>query len=329
MGSDFRALLTLPGMSGTRGITVNRNHRSSALAATPALLLALLLVPACGGGGSGDDKGEAEKKALEAAAAGLVEPVGLLSAYQPHLAPPDDKQKYFPQRHADLDRAMAAAATEIRHAANAARQNLERAGAAGTKDVEPALKGVTVACTDATELEALAKCATAVTALDAALQKADAARTAAGASAKIPRIAPESVTSAAKKSLDNFLKAKGSSAVDVEYVKKRSDPGVTSADVISACQAAVAEADTTQKQFERTEEHIRLIAVTHKMSLESQCGRLSGADTMQKDVAGCKKKAKTPDCKVVCGKAKAMISDGLPAAAFEPFAKEYAEICEK
>ena len=297
--------------------------------ATLLLAPALLLAAACGNDGGANAKAEAEKKALDAAAAGLVEPVGLLSAYQAHLAPPDEKLKYFPQRHPDLDRAMAAAATEIRHAANAARQNVERAGAEGTKDLEAALKGVTVACTDATETEALAKCATAVKALDAALVKLETARTAAGAVTKVPHIAAESITPGAKKSLDKFLKAKGSSAADAEFIKKRSDPGVMAQDVIGACQAAVAEADTTQREFERAEEHIRLIAVTHKMSLESQCGRLGNADTMQKDVANCKKKAATPECKVVCGKAKALLEDGLPAAAFEPLSKEYADICEK
>ena len=293
------------------------------------LLPATLLLAACGNNNAENAKAEAEKKAMDAAAASLAEPVGLLSAYQPHLAPPAEKDKYFPQRHPDLDRAMAAAATEIRHAANAARQAVERAAAEGTKDLETALKGVTVACTDATETEALAKCATAVKALDAALEKTDTARTAAGAATKFPRIAPESITPNAKKSLDKFLKAKGNSAADIEFVKKRSDPGVMSQDVIGACQAAVAEADKTQTEYERAEEHIRLIAVTHKMALESQCGRLGNADTMQKDVAGCKKKAKTPECKVVCGKAKALIDDGVPAAAFEPLAKEYTEVCEK
>jgi hypothetical protein len=289
----------------------------------------LLLAAACGNKDDAGAKAEAEKKALDAAAASLVEPVGLLSAYQPHLAPPAKTDKYFPQRHPDLDRAMVAAATEIRHAANAARQNVERAGAEGTKDLEAALKGVTVACTDASETEALGKCAVAVTALDAALQKLETARAAAGASTKVPRIAPDSITPAAKKSLDRFLKASGSSAADVEFLKKRSDPGVMTQDVIGACQAAVAEADNTQREFERVDEHIRLIAVTHKMSLESQCGRLGNADTTQKDVANCKKKATTPECKVVCGKAKALIEDGLPAAAFESFAKEYTEVCEK
>ncbi len=290
---------------------------------------ALFATSACGNKGGADAAAEAEKKALDAAAASLVQPIGLVSAYHAELAAPPSKEKYFPARHPDLDRAMAAAATEIRHAVNAARQALDRAGANGTKDLETAIKAVTVACTDATESEALAKCVTSVTALDGALQKVDAVRAAAGATTKFPRVAPESVTEEAKKSLANYLKAKGSSAADQAYIKKRSDPGATSADVIGACQAAVEVATNTQAEFERSEEHIRLIAVTHKMAVESQCGRLSTAETLQKDLGDCKKKAKTPECKVVCGKVKSMVDDGLPAAAFEPLSKEYQDICAK
>ncbi|MBK8257111.1 MAG: hypothetical protein IPK82_31125 [Polyangiaceae bacterium] len=295
---------------------------------TGLVLSTLALLTGCGAG-SGDEKAAAEKAALDAAATALVEPVGLISAYRPHLAPPDDKVKYAPKNHADLDRAMGAAANEIRHAANAARQAVERAGAAGTKDLETALKGVTAVCMDTQEHEVVAKCATAVTALDSALEKAEAARTAAGASKKIPRLAPDSITEAAKKSLNSFLKAKGSGPAEAAFLAKRADPGALSADVIGACQAAASEAEATQAQFEKAEEPIRLVAVTHKMMLDVQCGKLSAAETLRKDLGDCKKKAKTPECKVVCGKAKTVVDDGIPAATFEPFVKEYAEICKE
>lgn len=295
-----------------------------------ALLLSLALPLAAGCGGQGaDPKVEAEKKALDAAAAALVEPVGLISGYRPYLAPPDDKDRYAPKRHADLDRAMGAAANEIRHAANAARQNVERAGATGTKDLEAALKGVTGVCKDSQEAEEVAKCAAAVTALDGALQKAEAARAAAGASKPVPRIAPESVTADAKKAVDSFLRARGSGPAEKAFVAKRSEATASTGDVISACQAAASEAEETQRQFERADEPIRLVAVTHKMALDSQCNRMSGAETLRKEVGDCKKNAKTPECKVTCGKAKALVEEGMPAAAFEPFEKEYKEICEK
>ena len=284
---------------------------------------------ACSGKGSGDEKAEAEKKAFDAAAAALAEPVGIIAAYQPYLSPPDFSAKYMPTRHNDSDRAMAAAANEVRHAANAAVQNVERAGAAGTKDLETALKNVAVACADATEAEAIAKCAASVKALDEALGKAEAARTAAGASTKIPRLAADAVTPTAKKSLDNFLKAKGPGVAESAYIQKRGDAAASAADVISACQAAAAEAEGTQRAFEKAEEPIRLVAVTHKMAVDSQCNRLSTAEGLRKDVTDCKKKAKSPECKVACGKAKNLLDEGLPAATFEPLAKDYAAICEK
>ena len=294
-----------------------------------AAALCLIATAGCGSKGSGDEKAEAEKKAFDAAAAALVEPVGIISAYQPHLVAPDFSAKYMPTRHNDSERAQAAAANEIRHAANGAAQNVERAGAAGTKDIEAALKGVSVACADATEVDALAKCAAAVKALDEALVKGDAARTAAGAATKIPRVAEASITENAKKAIAGFLKAKGPGPAESAYITKRADPAASAADVISACQSAAGEAEATQKQFERADEPIRLVAVTHKMSVDSQCNRLSTAEGLRKDVADCKKKAKSSECKVTCGKAKNMLDDGLPAATFEPLAKDYAAICEK
>src|SRR5262245_19917023 len=135
-----------------------------------ALGMALTAGAACSGGGSGDEKAAAEKKAFDDAAAALVGPVGLISAYRPHLVEPDSKVKYYVRRN-DVDRALFAAANEIRHAANSARQNVERTGGEGTKDLVAALTAVTVACTEANDPEAFAKCDKSVAALDAALQK--------------------------------------------------------------------------------------------------------------------------------------------------------------
>ncbi|MFO0590227.1 MAG: hypothetical protein U0441_21975 [Polyangiaceae bacterium] len=294
-----------------------------------AAALCLLATAGCGNKGSGDEKAEAEKKALDAAAAALVEPVGVISAYSPFLTPPDFAAKYMPSKHNDSDRAMAAAANEIRHAANGAAQNVERANAAGTKDIEAALKGVAVACADAVEPEALAKCKDAVKALDDALVKGEAARTAAGATTKIPRVEEASITENSKKAIAGFLKAKGPGPAETAFITKRTDAAASAADVIAACQSAASEAEATQRQFEKADEPIRLVAVTHKMAIDSQCNRLSTAEGLRKDVADCKKKAKSTECKVTCGKAKNMLDDGLPAATFEPLAKDYAAICEK
>lgn len=310
--------------SGTRLVVTQAHQRALAV-----LALGLAFGAGCGNSDDGKAKAEAEKKAFDAAAAVLVEPIGLISAYQPHLSLPDLSKKYTPPRKNDVDKALFEAANEIRHAANGASQNVERAGAEGTKELEAALKSVAVACTDPPGDAEIAKCAAAVTALDAALAKADAARTAAGAATKIPRIAPESVTENAKKSLAAFLKAKGPGTAEQALIAKRADPNAAAGDVIAACQAAATEAEDVQRQFEHAEEPLRLVAVTHKMAVDSQCGRLSAAEGLRKDVGDCKKKAKSPECKVTCGKAKAMLDDGLPAAAFEPLAKDYAANCEK
>lgn len=286
------------------------------------------LVTGCGNKGSGDEKVEAEKKAFDNAAKMLVEPVGLISAYRPHLKAPDETRKFAPKRRSDVDRALTAAANEIRHAANGASQNVERAGAAGTKDLETALKAVAGACAEAADEAAFSKCDASVGALDAALVKADAARTTAGAATKIPRIAPESITAEAKKAIAGFLKVKGPSPAEVTYLAKRADAAVSATDLIAACQAAAGEAEDIQKQFEKAEEPVRLVAVTHKMAVDSQCGQLNAAETLRKDLGDCKKKAKSTECKVVCSKVKAVLDDGVPAAAFVSLESDHATICK-
>jgi hypothetical protein len=318
-------VLTVRRASGTPADILSREQKR--MFAVVGITLAL--GAGCGNKGSGDAAAAAEAKAFDAAAAVLVQPVALISAYRPHLTAPDDSQKYFPKRHSHLDRALTAAANEIRHAANGASQNVERAGAAGTKELETALKAVAGACAEAQEPEAFTKCNVSLTALDAALAKADTARVAAGASTKIPRIAPESVTEEAKKAMAGFLKVKGPNPAEAALMAKRADPAASTADVITACQAAADEADAISKQFEKAEEPLRLVAVTHKMSADSQCGQLTAAETLRKELGDCKKKAKSSECKIVCAKTKGIIDDGLPAASFEPMTKEYAAICEK
>src|SRR5262249_34685012 len=151
---------------------------------------------------------------------------------------------------------------------------------------------------------ALTKCNGAVKALDDALAKSAAAASAAGVATKYTRIATEFVTEDAKKAIGPFLKARGPSAAEKAYVAKRSDANVAVADLVSACQAAADDAGAVAKAYDQADEPVRLIAVTHKMSLDSQCNALNSVDKMGKDVNDCRKKAKTPDCKIACGKAK-------------------------
>ena len=272
---------------------------------------------------------EAEKKAQAEAIADLKEPVALISAYKPHLKQPDGKDKFAPKRSSDTEKATVCAANEIRHAANGVKQKIERRGAASTKELEVALRDVSVACADASEVAAVDKCTASIDALDAALKKIGDTSAAAGVAGKFPRVAPESITDAAKKSLAPFLKAKGESAAEVDYLKKRADPAVAVGDLIAACQAAAGEAETVAKQYEKADEPIRLIAVTHKMSVDSQCNALNAAEGLRKELGDCRKKAKTTECKIICSKVKAIVDDGVRAAAFTPLEKEHAEICDK
>jgi hypothetical protein len=302
---------------------VNTTTRS----ALTALLFALA---ACGKGSNpGDGEGDAEKKAHEAAIADLKQPIALIAAYSPYARFPESTDKYTPQRHPDLDKSTLCAANEVRYAANRARQKLEVSSANATKDLQAALRTVTEACADASEPGTLTKCDAAVKGLDAALEKTGAAAAAMGVAGKYPRVAPESVTDEARTAMASFLKAKGPGANEATYAKKRSDAAASTSDVIASCQAAQADSDDAAHAFEKADEPIRLVAATRKMSMDSQCRRLGELDNLSKDLDGCRKKAKSSECKVVCSKVKTWIDDGLPAAAFAPIEKTRADICGK
>jgi hypothetical protein len=302
-----------------------RNERRSALSsAGVALALVLFHVTACGGGEDKNAAAEAEKKAQEAAAAELKEPIGLLSAYLPYLKPAESKDRYTPKRRPDEERSTAYAAEEIRHVANSARQSL-KGDSPVIKDIITSLTNVASSCTDAQDPTAIDKCSGAIDKLNETLKKSESASQ--GGAVKFPRVGPESVTEQAKKEIGAFLKAKGPGDATSAYMKKRSDPNTSAADLSSACQSALDEASSAAMTFEKSAEPIRLIAVTRKMSMESQCGILTAIETLHKDLKDCRKKAKTPDCKVVCGKAKVKVEDGIPAAAFLPLEKDFAEIC--
>jgi len=301
-----------------------RNVRRSALTSA-GVALAVAFTPACGGGDDKAAAAEAERKAQEAAATELKEPIALISAYLPYLRPADtSKDRFSPKRRPDEERSTAYTAEEIRHVANSARQSL-KGDSPVIKDIVTALQNVAASCTEANDPTAIDKCSGSIDKLNDTLKKSEGASQ--GGAVKFPRVGPESVTEQAKKGIATFLRAKGPGDATKAYITKRSDPNVTTADLSSACQSAVDEAGSSAMAFEKAEEPIRLIAVTRKMSMESQCGVLTATETLHKDLKDCRKKAKTPDCKAICGKAKVRVDDGVPAAAFLPFEKDYAEIC--
>lgn len=283
-------------------------------------LLAVAFPVACNGGGSADaDAGKAQPVPV----AVVAPAVALISAYRPHLKVLPATDKYAPKRRPELDRASAAAANEIRHAANGARQKIDASSSPAAKELVTAFQAVAGACADATEDEAVDKCGATIDALDAALQKnADS-----GDGRKLPRIAPESVTDDAKKAIASLLKTKGPGPAEEAYIKKRGDAATSVADLATACQAAQGEVDAIAAQFEKADEPIRLIAVTHKMSLDSQCHKVEVAEALRKDLEGCRKKAKSTECKIVCSKVKAQLEE-LPAAVFSTMEKDHPEICK-
>jgi len=292
--------------------------------------LGLLALAACNKGPSPEEqKAAAEKQAHEAAIADLKQPIALISAYAPYAVLPEKTDKYAPQRHIDLDKSTLCAANEIRYAANKARQKIETSSADATKGLQASLKAVTEACADADDPDKLAKCSGAVKALDGSLEKTGAAAAAMGVTGKYPRVAPDSVTPEAKAAIAPYLRARGPGAAEKAYVEKRQDPNAKAADVIAACQAAQVDADAAASAFEKADEPIRLTAATRKMARDSQCRRLGELENLNKDLLDCKKKAKSTECHVVCGKVKGWLEEGLPAAAFTPIQKDYAGICDK
>ena len=298
--------------------------------ASSALLLALT-VAACGKGDDGAAAAvAAEKAAHETAITDLKQPVALISGYSPYARYPESPGKYFPARHPDLEKSTLLAANETRYAANKARQKLEAVSSKATEALQAALSAVTQACADADEPGKLTKCTDSVKALDGALEKTGAAATALGVAGKYPRIAPESVTDEARTAMATFLKARGPGGNEKSFADKRSDPKLTPADITTACQTAQDDAAAAAQTYEKADEPIRLVAATRKMAMDSQCRRIGEITNLARDLDECKKKtkAKSTECKVICGKVKVWVDDGFPAAAFEPIAKDFADICK-
>lgn len=282
---------------------------------------------ACNGTAAEADAGNPDKAALEAAAKLLVQPVALIAAYQPYLRAPESKDAYAPRRRNDLQKAGAYAAGEIRFAATGARQKLDPTPV--TKDVFAALGEISKVCADAAESSAFDVCNAAVQALDAALVKAGAAASAAGVAGKLPRVAPEAVTDEARKAITPFQKALQPAPAELAYFAKRGDEKASFNDVIAACQSAGEEAAVMMKGFEHADEPLRLVAVTHKLSIDSQCHTLEATEPLRKDLADCKKKAKSSECKIVCAKVRTRIEEGIPAATFAALEQDANTLCGK
>ena len=312
--SLFRAMLA--GMKPTYRMTL------------AAMGLFVVAAAGCKGNNEAAEKAAAEKKALEAAQAEVNKSVGLISAYLPYMSDPGAKEKYATKRRNDMQRATELAATEIRHVANGARQRVDKGDSAATKALSEAFAAISTACTDANEQPKLDACTAKIKALDEALGKFEAAGTAVGLTAKVPRVGPAAVTDDAKKAIASYVKARGPGQAESAFFAKCADEKATVTAVIEACRAAATETEQVANAYEKADEPIRVLSATHNMSVGAQCNALTAVETVQKEVVACKKK-KTPECNTSCAKAKTILDDGIPAAAFATLPTEYADSCEK
>jgi hypothetical protein len=281
----------------------------------------------CGGGGdagtgsTGGDDGQ--KAALGKVAEMLKEPLALIAGYKTFIVPPDATAKYVPKRRPVYDKSAAAASNEIRAAANDARQKIPSAAGSVGADITKALNDTAGACADAADDDAFKKCVDAVNALDDALGKAS---TASGVN--FGKVATATPTEASKKTVGRLEKAKGPGAAEKVFFEKRADASASSKDVIAACQTAAAEVDAVWNQYEKAEPPIHDTAIVHKQNIDAQCHRMEGLGDLQTTVTECKKSPKKPDCVTACGKAKAEIDEGIPAASFESLTKAVADSCK-
>jgi hypothetical protein len=305
--------------------SVKTTHRTT-LAAIGMFLFA---VAGCKGKDEAAEKAAAEKKALEAALPEVGKAVAKISAYLPYTADPGALEKYATKRRNDMQRATELAATEIRHTANGARQRVDSGDSPTTKALADAFAAIATACVDANEQAKLDACTAKVKALDDALGKYEAACTAAGITAKVPRVGPAAVTEEAKKAIAPYVKARGPGKAESAFYAICADEKATVTAVIDACKAAAAETEQVADAYEKADEPIRVLAATHKMSIGAQCNVLTGTETAQKEVADCKKKPKTSECNTSCAKAKTILDEGVLAAAFASLEKEYTAVCEK
>lgn len=308
------------------------------LCGTACVLLVFLL----GCDGAKPDEPMGGKVGYETAAADLKEAVATVAAFQPYLHQEEDKTAYAPTRRADEIKQAFYAATEIRHAANRARQKADRSTSSVTKELVPTFEKLNKACTNPEDMDDVAKCDAEVKALDAVLQDHASKSSAAGATGTFPRVVPEAITDAAKASRDRFKKAMGPTEQEIKYLATRADKSISPQDLITACQTAANTANEVMNEFQKAgDPELQKLAAIHKLSLDSQCNKLTMTDSLLTGLGLCtpeeiKKRPKPPpgeeesdECQRVCAQSKTQIDKGIPAAAFEKFPEAFAESCEE
>ena len=296
---------------------------------TALMAVAAFTAAAC----NGDKAAVDDKAAYEALINDIKERVGLISVYVEHLDKPKP-QKYDPEKRTDLDRAAQYAANEIRHAANGASQKVAKSKSEGIKALTAVLDNVSRTCAEVEGDEQVGKCRDAVSALDAALQEHASKASAAGVTAKFPRIAPEFITEKAKVALAMFNEARGPGPVEAKYLEQRRDTKVTPDELASACEAGAAEATATLNKMEKTgDAEIRKVAAHHKAALDGQCNRMKDAASLVSTIVQCMATEKKDEemeaaCRLACSKIRGRVERGIPTAGLERLSKDYEEGCQ-
>ncbi|MSP25421.1 MAG: hypothetical protein EXR75_09705 [Myxococcales bacterium] len=286
-------------------------------------------VAAVGCGNKAVDPAEKERAGYGTAIAETRDMVGVVAAFLPYLEAKPAAGKYVPKRRADLDRGASFAANSIRGAANRARLKLLSSPSDVPKALTEAFIAITKACQDADGAEALGVCRASVDALDKALAEAGTKAAALGITEKFPRVSSEFIADKAKKELAPFLMAMGVGAkVEDAYFAVLADEKAAPRDVYEACKTAETEAELKTRELEKVNDELRKVAAVHEQSLEGQCVRLNRTDGTWQELAPCKKDKKKDECVLACSKAKAIVAEGIPAAAFAKMADDVAELCK-
>lgn len=295
-----------------------------------AISMTVAFSAGCSGGGGKADAGGG-KEDYEQAIAGLIEPIGLISAYLPYLKQPDDKgEKYAPKRRYDQVKASFHAADEIRHTTNAASQKFKRSKSKVLIGLSPALIKVTKLCATPDEMPAVEKCEAEVMAFAKLLEGLAKEAKAAGVTKPFPLIGPAAVTETAKKKIAPYQEALGPGKLELVHWATLKNEKATTTDVIADCKVAAGAADAVWRAFEKADPEVRKLAAIHKLAVEAQCNQIQITDGILMGVRACKEEKKPedkPECKLVCANAKTRLGMGVPAAAFATLEKEHEELC--
>ncbi len=309
-----------------------RNRETTArfggLVVCGALMALGLALPGCAE--EKEDPAAKERAGYAATLGETKELVGVVAAYLPYLDAKPADGKYAPKRRADLDRGATYAANGIRGAANRARQKLQASSSESSKALAEPFVAITRACQDADGEEALGKCKAAVTTLDKALEEAGKKAAAVGVTEKFPRVSAEFIGELGNKELAPLLIAMGIGAKSEDtYFAKLADEKAAVRDVYDACKTAETDAEGKTRELEKVNDELRKVAAVHEQTLEGQCVRLNRTDMTWQELEPCKKDTKKDECKLACGKARAIVKEGVPAAAFAKLADDVGELCKE